>query len=90
MNKLTDQVGSTMKPIITLGSLLVECRKKYNLNQTEFAEMGGVSYSSQSLYEADKRIPHLEYFKKLQLHGIDALAVVEQYLNLATLDASNL
>lgn len=46
-------------------------REKMGLNQSDFAELGGIKRSSQILYENVDRYPDTLYFEKLQQNQVE-------------------
>lgn len=54
-----------------VGARLRATRENMNLNQAQFAELGGVKRSSQILYEGGDRYPDTLYFQKLRENNID-------------------
>ncbi|WP_298189460.1 helix-turn-helix transcriptional regulator [Metallibacterium sp.] len=59
-----------------LGSRLREERKRLNLNQTQLAEVAGISLSSQSHYESGTHRPDSAYLSQAARAGIDILYVL--------------
>jgi transcriptional regulator with XRE-family HTH domain len=55
----------------SLGDRLLQTRLKLRMSQTQFAELCGVSKSSQSLYEKNTNKPDADYFQRLHSRGID-------------------
>ena len=51
-------------------------REEMSLNQTDFAELGGVKRSSQLLYEAVQRFPDTRYFECLEQNDVDINAIL--------------
>lgn len=47
-----------------------------NLNQTEFAALGGVTLGSQTRYETGDQVPKTDYIHGIALHGVDVLYVL--------------
>ncbi len=60
------QVGRKM-----LGERLREERRRLQLSQSELAQAGGVSLSTQVGYETGARVPDLEYLLRVMEAGID-------------------
>lgn len=56
---------------MTFGARLRLQRKRLNLTQEQFAQIGGVKRVSQHLYEQDVRVPDLHYLMSLSEHGVD-------------------
>ncbi|MCB4324321.1 helix-turn-helix domain-containing protein [Alcaligenes sp. 13f] len=56
---------------MSLGERLREERKRKNLDQAAFAELGGVKALAQRNYETGKRSPDAKYLIALLEHGID-------------------
>ncbi len=59
-----------------LGSRLREERRRLNLNQTQMAEVAGVSLTSQSHYESGTHRPDSAYLSQVARAGIDVLYVL--------------
>lgn len=55
---------------------LLEERQRLALNQSEMAEIGGVSKNTQINYEAGRSAPDARYLAALSQHGLDVLYVV--------------
>ncbi|EIJ33331.1 helix-turn-helix domain-containing protein [Thiothrix nivea] len=55
---------------------LREERKRIGMNQTEFAEAGGVQISAQTNYERGVRNPDWDYLERISDLGVDVLYVV--------------
>lgn len=55
---------------------LLEERQRLDLNQSEMAELGGVSKNTQINYEAGRSAPDARYLSALALKGLDVLYVV--------------
>ena len=55
---------------------LKEERKRLGMNQTEFADVGGVQISAQTNYERGLRNPDWDYLEKIADLGVDILYVV--------------
>lgn len=51
-------------------------RKRLGLNQTDFAQLGGVGLQSQSRYENGSHLPNLEYLAGVAEGGADVLYIV--------------
>lgn len=47
-----------------------------NLNQTEFAALGGVTLGSQTRYETGDQVPKTDYIHGIAMHGVDVLYVL--------------
>ena len=60
----------------TFGSRLRKERIRLGLNQTDFAEIGGVQKDGQVKYEADKREPGTAYMTAIAAAGVDVLYVL--------------
>lgn len=60
----------------TVATRLRATREEMGLNQTDFAELGGVRRSSQILYEGVDRFPDTLYFENLQLSHVDIGAIL--------------
>jgi transcriptional regulator with XRE-family HTH domain len=59
-----------------IGSRLREERKRLNLNQTQLAEVAGISLTSQSHYESGTHRPDSAYLSQVARAGIDILYVL--------------
>lgn len=55
---------------------LRSAREQMGLNQTDFAELGGVKRSSQILYEGVDRYPDTLYFQTLQENHLDTDSIL--------------
>lgn len=55
-----------------LGKRLAEERKRLGLSQSAFADLVGVSFSSQRRYEDGRSAPDTGYLDSLRKHGVDA------------------
>jgi len=55
----------------TLAARLREERLRLGLSAREMAAIGGISPASQSLYEADKRVPDARYLSAALADGLD-------------------
>lgn len=55
-----------------LGKRLAEERKRLGLSQSAFADLVGVSFSSQRRYEDGRSAPDTGYLDNLRKHGVDA------------------
>lgn len=53
------------------GELIRAERQRLQLNQTEFAALGGVSKATQVAYEANSTEPQGSYFRRLHEAGVD-------------------
>lgn len=60
----------------TFGSRLRKERVRLGLNQSDFAEIGGVQKDGQVKYEADKREPGAAYMTAIAAAGVDVLYVL--------------
>jgi transcriptional regulator with XRE-family HTH domain len=60
----------------TIGNRLQEERKRLRLNQTEFADFGGVQKRAQVNYEADERQPDAGYLAAIAAKGADVLWII--------------
>lgn len=58
--------------MLQLNERLRDIREDSKVNQTEFAQIGGVSLTSQQNYERGSRIPDAEYLSRLHEAGFDA------------------
>jgi len=65
-----------MNLINTVGFRLREERAKLGITQAEFAKLAGVTHSTQSLYETNRRRPDSDYLSAIARHGIDVLYVL--------------
>ncbi len=54
-----------------IGERIAEERKRLGLSQAAFAELVGVSFSSQRRYENETRVPDTDYVSALSTAGID-------------------
>ncbi|MCA8031986.1 helix-turn-helix domain-containing protein [Burkholderia arboris] len=61
---------------MSVGARLKEERKRLGMNQTEFAELGGVTRKAQSDYENDLFSPNTRYLAAVATVGVDVLYVV--------------
>lgn len=50
---------------------LAKERKRVGLTQAKMAEIAGLSFKTQNLYEAGKRFPDARYLQAAEKHGID-------------------
>jgi len=60
----------------TIGHRLKEERKRLGLNQTAFAELGGVKRKAQGNYESNGRRPDAEYLADIGAAGADITYIV--------------
>lgn len=60
----------------TFGARLQEERERLALNQTDFAEIGGVKKRAQVNYESGERSPDADYLARLAGAGVDVLYVL--------------
>jgi len=60
----------------SLGSRLVTERKRLGLNQTDFADKGGVKKGSQINYEKDQRNPDSNYLAGIAAAGADISFII--------------
>lgn len=63
-------------------------REEMGLNQTDFAELGGVKRSSQILYEGRDRYPDTLYFQTLQENSVDTDSILCTTRAIGSLDPS--
>jgi len=56
---------------MSFGQRLAEERKRIELNQTDFARIGGVTKTSQVNYEASERSPNVDYWQAIAAIGAD-------------------
>ena len=61
---------------MSVGKRIAEERKRLGLSQEAFAELVGVSFSSQRRYEKGEREPDTKYLEALRKAGIDASYVL--------------
>lgn len=61
---------------MAIGERIAEERKRLGLSQAAFADLVGVSFSSQRRYENDSRSPDTGYLGSLRKHGIDVEYVI--------------
>lgn len=60
----------------TIGERLREERERFGLNQTFFAQFGGVQKHSQINYESNKRAPDATYLAAIASMGADVLYIL--------------
>ncbi|HIE2486079.1 TPA: helix-turn-helix domain-containing protein [Pseudomonas aeruginosa] len=60
----------------TIGQRLREERERLGLNQTDFAEIGGIQKRAQINYEKDERHPDAAYLAAITEAGVDVLYVL--------------
>ncbi len=60
----------------TVGKRLAEERKRLGLNQTDFAEAGGIKRASQVNYETGRRSPDSDYWEAVAKIGVDVQYVL--------------
>lgn len=65
-----------MNQLVSIGSRLAEERKRKGLNQSAFAEIGGVSVKTQVLYEKAERVPDANYLAAIAEAGFDVLYIL--------------
>lgn len=56
---------------MNFGTRLTEERKRIGLNQKDFAEIGGVTKTSQVNYESGERSPNVDYLQAIASTGVD-------------------
>lgn len=61
---------------MNIGKRIVEERKRKGLSQTAFAELVGISLSSQRRYETEERAPDTVYLSALSKAGVDIAYVL--------------
>lgn len=61
---------------MTFGRRIAEERRRLKMTLVDFAAIGGVAKTTQTLYEANKRTPGLDYLSALSLHGVDQIYVL--------------
>lgn len=59
-----------------VGLRLRLARERTGLNQTDFAELGGVSRNTQTKYETGERAPDSDYFQRLRDQNIDIVYIL--------------
>ncbi len=61
---------------MSVGKRIAEARKNKGLSQSAFAELVGVSFSSQRRYEDGRSDPDTSYLDSLRKHGVDVEYVI--------------
>lgn len=61
---------------MSIGERIAEERKRMGLSQSAFAELVGISFSSQRRYESGSRDPDTSYLDSLRRHGVDVQYVM--------------
>lgn len=60
-----------------IGARLREERQRLGLSQTDFGMLGGVSKTTQLMYESEDRCPDANYLSAVAIKGVDVLYVVQ-------------
>ncbi len=61
---------------MNFGARLAEERKRIGLNQKDFAEIGGVTKTSQVNYESGERSPNVDYLQAITSAGVDVQYII--------------
>lgn len=69
-------VNSFLGLFVSIGLRLKEERERLDLNQTDFAKIGGVGRKSQFNYEENERSPDAEYLAAIAAEGADIQYIV--------------
>ena len=69
----------------TIGANLKQERLRLNLNQEQFAELGGVKKRAQISYEQDERVPDADYLAGVAAAGVDIQFVLTGKVSTAVL-----
>lgn len=78
--------NENMSDLDTFGSRLRKERVRLGLNQTDFAEIGGIQKDGQVKYEADKREPGAAYMTAIAAAGVDILYVLTGVITVSAND----
>ncbi|EQA9810909.1 TPA: helix-turn-helix domain-containing protein [Klebsiella oxytoca] len=62
--------------MMSLGTRLVEERKRLGLNQADFGALAGCARNTQANYEREERSPDSKYLSSLAVNGVDVLYVL--------------
>ncbi len=85
LNIMKDSLMSNHKEmLISLPDRIRIERKRMGLLQGEFAKLGGVSITSQSLYETGKNWPTMEYLENLRMNGVDVRFIASGQITVNT------
>lgn len=65
----------------SIGSRIRDERTRLGLNQTDFANLAGLSRNAQAHYERDERIPDTAYLAALSKFGVDIMYIINGIKN---------
>jgi len=76
MYSFKNNVKSVLEIMSSIGSRLIEERKRLGYSQSGFGELGGVKRQAQGNYESDDRRPDAEYLAAIANAGADITYIV--------------
>ncbi|WP_262121324.1 helix-turn-helix domain-containing protein [Serratia ficaria] len=75
--------------MVNIGGRIREERKKFNLNQGDFAKLADCSRNAQAMYERDETAPGAGYLVRLAEIGADVLYILTGSRSASSGDISN-
>ncbi|WP_440530341.1 helix-turn-helix domain-containing protein [Serratia nevei] len=82
-------VNTELHQMLSIGSRLVEERKRFGLNQADFGALADCARNTQANYERGERSPDARYLSAIAEKGIDVLYILTGNRSASAGDISN-